>query len=89
MTTIRPYEQQLNNHINQNEYELDDESRLNLSDDFKFASTTERWRQNDKFILVENPLALAINNNRTMPTVIFQQQHHSDSSDEFQFPKVT
>lgn len=61
-----------------------DKSRFDLNDDLKLGSTTERWRQNDKFILVENPLASL---NRTMSEVIAHQQ--SSSNDEFQFPKVT
>lgn len=68
-----------------------DKSRFDLYNDdgdLKLSSTTERWRQNDKFIPVENPLASALN--RTMTEAILQQQHQqSGSSDEFQFPKVT
>ncbi|XP_055319675.1 pancreatic triacylglycerol lipase [Sitodiplosis mosellana] len=105
---FRPYEP-LTNQINQNEFETTmnhnmdgagggagDKSRFDLYNDggdLKLSSTTERWRQNDKFILVENPLVSALN--RTMSEAIFhqhqlqQQQQQSGSSDEFQFPKVT
>lgn len=62
-----------------------DKSRIDLDDDLKLGSTTERWRQNDKFILVENPLASL---NRTMSEVISHHQQ-SSSNDAFQFPKVT
>lgn len=90
----------LTNQINQAEHEtpmingngnniVADKSRFDLYDDddlLKLSSTTERWRQNDKFILVENPLASALN--RTMSSAILHHQQ-SGSSDEFQFPKVT
>lgn len=109
---FHPFEP-LTNQINQNGYETTinnnynnnidvDKSRFDLyeDDDLKLGSTTERRRQNDKFILVENPLALALN--RTMPELSSsslamlhhrqhqqQQQQQSGSGDEFQFPKVT
>lgn len=74
------------NHNNDNDMD-DDKSRFDLyDDDLKLGSTTQRWRQNDKFILVENPLASALN--RTLSEALMHHQH-SDSSDEFQFPKVT
>lgn len=81
-----PYDH-LSNQINQNDYETTnnmnnvDKTRFDLDDDLKLGSTTEKWRQNDKFILVENPLATVLN--RTISL------HHTDSNDGFQFPKVT
>lgn len=76
-----------------------DKSRFDLDDNLKLDSTTEKWRQNDKFILGENPLAIL---NGTLSKVIMQyhrrqqqQQHQQQqyqsfgSSDGFQFPKVT
>lgn len=95
----RPY-QTLSNQINPNEYETThgtgsggDNSRFDLDiiddddADLKLSSTTERWRQNDKFILVENPLASVLNS--TLPEVILHQHQQSGSNDGFQFPKVT
>lgn len=85
--TTNPYEF-LTNHINQNEYDANDKSRYEFNDESKLSSmTTERWRQNDKFILVENPLAAAINRTTKPEDILYHQQ--SGSSDEFQFPKVT
>lgn len=80
-----------------------DKSRFDLDDNLKLDSTTttEKWRQNDKFILGENPLATASILNGTLSKVIMQyhrrhqQQHQQQqyqqfgSSDGFQFPKVT
>lgn len=74
-----------------------DKSRFDLDDSLKLDSTTEKWRQNDKFILGENPLATAVLNG-TLSKVIMQyhrrqqqQQRYQPfgSSDGFQFPKVT
>lgn len=65
----------------------DDKSRYEFDDNLKLSSSTERWRQNDKFILVENPLAAAINRTTSPEQILYNQQ--SGSSDEFQFPKVT
>lgn len=81
-----PYEQS-SNQINQNAYETTndvDKSRFDLDDDLKLGSTTEKWRQNDKFILVENPLASVLNR-----TISLHHQHSDSNSDVFQFPKVT
>lgn len=77
------------NFINENDYyqsNNDDKSRIDLNDDAKLATSTERWRQNDKFIFVENPLTAAFN--RTIPLMHHHHQQQSGSS-EFQFPKVT
>lgn len=101
LTNYRPYTEPITNHINANEFEAmqnvgdgGDKSRFDLDvidDDLKLSSTTERWRQNDKFILVENPLALVLNS--TLPEAILhhhhQQHQQSGSNDGFQFPKVT
>lgn len=65
----------------------DDKSRFEFDDDLKLSSSTERWRQNDKFILVKNPSAATINRTTSPEQILYNQQ--SDSSDEFQFPKVT
>lgn len=79
----------LNNRIRHHEYELDGgENRFHFGDLPDIAGSTERWRQNDKFILVENPLTLT-SNNSTKQTIVFQHQHSSSSSDDFKFPKVT
>lgn len=64
-----------------------DKSRYEFDDDLKLSSSTERWRQNDKFILVENPLAAAIKRTTSPEQILYDQQ--TGSSDEFQFPKVT
>lgn len=71
-------------HLNQieNVFMEPDKTRLDLNDDMKIvSSSTERWRQNDKFILAENPLGEL---NDTLP-------HHSQTlaNDDFQFPKVS
>lgn len=98
--TSRPYDP-FSNQINQNEFDgfggadantaaataVDDKTRYEFDDDLKLISSTERWRQNDKFILLENPLAAAINRTTSPEQILYNQQ--SGSSDEFQFPKVT
>lgn len=76
------------NRISQHEYDIDNgESHIHLDENPKVAGLTERWRQNDKFILVENPLGIVSNN--TKQTIVFQHQHSAIPSDDFQFPKVT
>lgn len=58
-------------------------SNVNANNEQKQTTTTERWRQNDKFRLSENPL-------RVMNDSLSIQRHHSHlSNDDFQFPKVT
>lgn len=74
-------------HLNQIENELSelDKLKFNVNDngEQKPTASTERWRQNDKFRLQENPLLM-------MNDSISIQQHHSHlSDDDFQFPKVT
>lgn len=72
-------------HLNQIENEFNDLDKLNFNanNEHKHTPSTERWRQNDKFKLQENPL-LALNESLSI------QQHHSHlSNDDFQFPKVT
>lgn len=89
ISTVRPFgEHVLNNHINHNEFEFDEEMRHDIGHDSKYTVTTERWRQNDKFILVENPLALAGNDNNRSTNSIILHHNQQSSNDEFKFPKV-
>lgn len=93
-SNTHPYDP-LSNQINQNRFDgfdggdamVNDKSRYKFDDHLKLISSTERWRPNDKFILVENPLAAAINRTTSLEQILYNQK--SDSSDEFQFPKVT
>lgn len=74
-------------HLNQIENEFSEldklSSNVNANNEQKQTTSTERWRQNDKFRLQENPL-LVMNDSLNI------QQHHSHlSNDDFQFPEVT
>lgn len=78
-------------HLNQIENELGelDKLKFNVNDEHdgesnKQTISTERWRQNDKFRLQENPL-LVMNND----SLSIQRDHSHLSDDDFQFPKVT
>lgn len=76
--------------LNQIESEFSEPDKLNVNfNEHKHttASSNERWRQNDKFKLKENPLFTFVNDS----TNTWQRHHpHSHlSNDDFQFPKVT
>lgn len=74
-------------HLNQIENEFNDVDKLqfnvNADNEHKQTASTERWRQNDKFRLHENPLIIM---NDSLSTL----RHHSHvANDDFQYPKVT
>lgn len=74
-------ENSLLNHIIHNEYDQEKYKQINLVDQ-KFGITTERWRKNDKFILVEEPSVVDINRS-------LMQNQQLSSSDELRFPKIS